>query len=65
MQERYAALVLPANLENFPDGYLKHLPIFNGKMDNSTEDHVSAFLDFSKNMNIEQEDDYMRLFVQS
>lgn len=65
MQGRYAALVLPANLENFLDGYPKHLPRFNGETCPSAKDHVSAFLDFADNMNIEREDVYMRLFVQS
>lgn len=65
MQARYASLVLPANLENFPGGYLKHLPWFNGETGPSTEDHVSTFLDFANNMNIEEENVYMRLFVQS
>lgn len=65
VKARYAALVLPANLGNLTDGYLKHLPIFNGETCPSTKDHVSTFLDFANNMNIEQEDVYMRLFVQS
>ena len=50
---------------NFPDGYLKHLPIFNGEIGSSTEDHIAAFLNFADNMNIEHENIYMRLFVQS
>ena len=50
---------------NFPDGYLKHLPRFNGETGPSAEDHIDGFLDFAGNMNIEHEDVYMWLFVQS
>ena len=53
VQARYAPLVLPANLANFPDGYLKHLPKFNSEIGALAEDHVSSFLDFADNMNIE------------
>ena len=65
VQDSYAALVLPTNLGNFLDGYLKHLPRFNGETGPLAEDHVSAFLDFAENMNIEEENVYMRLFVQT
>jgi len=64
VQARYAALVLPTNMANFLDGYVKHLPRFSGEIGTSIEDHVSSFLDFADNMNIEQEDVYMRLFVE-
>lgn len=65
VQARYAALVLPLVLDAFPNGYLKHLPRYNGETGPSVEDHLQAFLDFADNMNIEQENVYMRLFVQS
>lgn len=65
IQARYATLHLPNQLNNFPDGYLKHLPRFNGEADLSIEDHLATFLDFLDNMTIEHEDVYMQLFVQS
>lgn len=65
IQDRYASLHLPDQLNNFPDGYLKHLPRFNGETCLSVEDHLTAFLGSVDNMNIEHEDVYMRSFVQS
>jgi len=65
VQARYAALVLPPNLDALLAGYLKYLPRYNGGTSPSIEDHILAFLDFANNMNIEQEIFYMRLFVQS
>jgi len=44
---------------------LKYLPRYNGETGPSTKDHLQAFLDFADNINIEQENVYMRLFVQS
>ena len=63
VQAKYADLVLPNNLDAFPTRYLKYLPNYNGETGPSTEDHLQAFLDFAENMNIEQENVYMRLFV--
>ena len=63
VQARYGALVLPQKLDAFRPGYLKHLPRYNGETSPFAEDHLKAFLDFSNNMNIEQENVYMRLFV--
>lgn len=65
IQATYASLHLPNQLNNFPDGYLKHLPKFNRETSLSPEDHLASFLDFSDNMNIEHEDVYRRLFFQS
>ena len=63
VQARYAALVLPANLDSFPFGYLKYLPRYNAETSLSAKVHLEAFLYFVDNMNIEQEIFYMRLFV--
>ena len=65
IQAKYVALHLPNLLNNFPNGYLKRLTRFNGETNLFVEHHFIAFLDFSDNMNIEHEDVYMRLFVQS
>jgi len=63
----YAALVLPpaAQLHAFPYDYLKHLPRFIGETGPSNKDHLVAFLYFVDNMNIEHDDIYIALFVQS
>ncbi len=65
LQARYATLVLPQNIDAFPHGYLEHLPKYNREIGSSIEDYLQAFLDFANNMNIEQENVYMRSFVQS
>lgn len=67
MASCYATLVLPptTQLHPFPYEYLKHLPRFNEETGPSVEDHLATFLDFANNMNIEHEDVYTRLFVQS
>jgi len=65
VQEIYAASVLPQVLDVFPNGYLKHLRKYNGETGPSAEDNLQGFLDFADSMNIEQENVYMRLFVQS
>lgn len=64
---RYENLVLPptTQLHAFPDGYLKHSPSFNAEKRPFVEDPLDAFLDFADNINIEHEDIYTRLFVQS
>jgi len=59
--------VLPplAQIHDCPKGCLKRLPIYNGEIGPNAEDHLSVFLDFVDNMNIEHEYVYMGLFVQS
>lgn len=54
---------LPNNLDAFLARYLKYLPKYNGETGPSIEDHLQAFLDFAENVNIEQENVYMILFV--
>ena len=45
---------------------MKYLPKFTGEGDGiSTEDHFAAFHSYVDNQNIENEDVWMRLFVQS
>jgi len=65
VQGRYVALVLPNNLDAFPVGYLKYLPKYNGETGPPAKDHLQAFIDVADNVNIQQENVYMRLFVQS
>lgn len=67
MASMYTTLALPLTdyLRHFIEGYLKQLPRYNGETRSNAEDHLFAFLDFADNLNIEHEDVFMRIFVQS
>jgi hypothetical protein len=45
--------------------YLKYMPKFTGEEDITAEEHLSAFYSYADNLNIENEDVWMRVFVQS
>ena len=45
--------------------YLKCIPKFTGKEDITIEEHLVAFYNYADNLNIENEDVWMRVFVQS
>jgi hypothetical protein len=63
---RYAPLVLPQPVNALPPGdYLKYMPKFTGEEDITTEEHLVAFYSYADNQNIENEDVWMRVFVQS
>ena len=64
---RYVPLVLPKPLNALPQGdYLKYLPKFMGEGDGMTvEEHLVSFYNYADNQNIEHEDVWTRLFVQS
>ena len=63
---RYAPLVLPVALHAFPaTDYMKYLPRYNEEGEFTTEEHLVAFYSFANNFNIDYEDVWMRLFVQS
>jgi uncharacterized small protein (DUF1192 family) len=63
---RYAPLILPQPLNPLPSGdYLKYMPKFSGEGDVTTEEHLAAFYSYADNLNIENEDVWMRVFVQS
>ena len=64
---RYAPLVLPQHLNALPQGdYLKYLPKLTDEGDGvTTKDHLAAFYSYADNQNIEYEDIWSRLFVQS
>lgn len=62
----YAPLVLPAQPATMPTGdYHKYMPKFTGEGDVTTEEHIEAFYNYVKNLNIEDEDVWTRVFVQS
>jgi hypothetical protein len=63
---RYAPLVLPQPMNALPAGdYLKYMPKFTGEEDITVEEHLAAFYSYADNLNIENEDVWMRVFVQS
>ena len=67
MATRYAPLSLPQPLNTLPQGdYLKYLPKYTAEGDmTSIEEHLASFYSYVDNQNIEHEDVWTRLFVQS
>jgi hypothetical protein len=43
--------------------YPKYIPTFIGEEDITTEEHLVAFYSYANNLNIENEDVWMRVFV--
>jgi len=63
---RYAPLVLSQPMNSLPIGdYLKYMPKFTGEEDITGEEHLATFYSYADNLNIENEDVWMRVFVQS
>jgi hypothetical protein len=63
---RYAPLVLPHPMNPLPAGdYLKYMPKFTGEGDITVEEHLVSFYSYADNLNIENEDVWMRVFIQS
>jgi hypothetical protein len=48
-----------------PRDYLKYMPKFMGEEDITVEEHLAAFYSYADNQNIENEDAWMRVFIQS
>jgi len=44
--------------------YLKYMPKFTGEGDITVEEHLVAFYSYADNLNIENEDVCMRVFIQ-
>jgi hypothetical protein len=63
---RYAPLVLPRLMNALPArDYLKYMPKFTREEDITDEEHLIAFYSYEDNLNIENEDVWMRVFVHS
>jgi hypothetical protein len=61
---RYAPLILLHPMNPLPAGdYLKYMPKFTGEGDITAEEHLAAFYSYAENLNIENEDVWMRVFV--
>jgi hypothetical protein len=62
--DRYAPLILPRPMNALPIGdYLKYMPKFTGEEDINAKEHLSAFYSYADNLNIENVDVWMRVFV--
>jgi hypothetical protein len=62
---RYAPLVLPNPLNSMPTGdYQKYMPKFYGIEEVTAEEHLELFYSYADNLNIIDEDVWMRVFVQ-
>jgi len=62
---RYTPLVLPQLVNSLPPrDYLKYMPKFTREEDITTEEHLVVFYNYAYNQNIENEDVWMRVFVQ-
>jgi hypothetical protein len=63
---RYAPLILPHPMNPLPArDYLKYMPKFAGEGDITAEEHLATFYSYADNLNIENEDNWMRVFFQS
>jgi hypothetical protein len=63
---RYSPLVLPQPMNSLPAGdYLKYMPKFTREEDITVEENLVSFYSYVDNLNIENEDVWMRVFVQS
>jgi hypothetical protein len=62
----YAPIFLPRPMNSLPVGdYLKYMPKFIGEEDITVEEHLSSFYSYANNLNIENEDVWMRFFVKN
>jgi hypothetical protein len=63
---RYAPIVLPQPMNPLLVGdYFKYMPKFTGEEDIFVEENLSTFYSYADNLNIENEDVWLRFFVQS
>ena len=61
----YKPLVLPPMLHPFPEHYLDLLPRYNGEQKITAQQYLDSFHNYMEDLNVQFEDVYMRLFVQS
>lgn len=63
---RYGPLVLPVPLKPMPVGdYKEYMPKFTGTKGVTAEEHLEAFYSYADNLDINEEDVWMRVFFQS
>jgi hypothetical protein len=62
---RYSPLLLPHPLNALPPrDYLKYMPKFMEEEDVIAEEHLASFYNYAYKQNIENEDVWMRVFIQ-
>jgi hypothetical protein len=65
LDARYSPLVLPQPMNALSIGYyLNYMPKFTEEEDIIAEEHLAAFYNYVDNLNIENEDVWMSVFVQ-
>jgi len=63
---RYGPLILPTPLNAMPTGeYQKYMPNFTGTEGVIAEKHLESFYSYADNLDINEGDVWMRVFVQS
>ena len=63
---RYGPLVLPIPLNDMPAGeYQKYMPKFIGTEGVTSEEQLESFYSYADNLDISEDDVWMRVFVQS
>ena len=63
---RDGPLILPTSLNAMPNGeYQKYMPKFTGTEGVTTEEHLESFYSYADNVDISEDDVWMRVFVQS
>ena len=63
---RYGPLILTTPLNAMPTGeYQKYMPKFTGTEGVTAEEHLESFYSYADNMDISEDDVWMRVFVQS
>ena len=63
---RYKPLILPIPLNAMPTGeYQKYMPKFTGTEGVTAEEHLESFYSYADNLDINEDDVWIRVFVQS
>ncbi len=62
---QHKPLVFPHTLHLIPEYYLELLPRYNGEKEIIADKHLDAFHNYMEDLNVQFEDVYMRLFIQS
>ena len=63
---RYGSLVLPTPLNAMPTGqYQKYRPKFTGTKGVTVEEHLESFYSYANNLDISEDNVWMKVFVQS
>ena len=64
-ENSHGPLALPPFLHQILDNYLKLLPRYDAEKKVKADEHLDAFQNYMDDLNIQHEDIYMKLFMQS